>query len=328
MRIFDWHCDSIIDNVMFFDQTLAKNDGQVDLPRLQAGGAFVQLFALFGFHEPRGYKGHGDDPYQGKLYTPWEHVQLQYDVFCREMNAFSDKIALATCVSDILENEKMGKISALLSLEGGIPTEGKMERIDVLYDMGVRLITLTWNYETPFGFPNSKDPDIMSRGLKPFGIEAIERMNELGILIDVSHLSDGGFYDVAKYSKKPFIASHSCCRALCDHPRCMTDDMLKAIGDAGGVVGVNFYSYFLNEGCEYTSIDDVVRHARHIADKAGIEALAFGSDFDGIQGSILEFEDYAGMPRILQAMEKYFTPAQMQLICRENSMRIFRDVVG
>lgn len=328
MRIFDWHCDSIIDNVMYFDQTLEKNEGQIDLARLQAGGAFAQLFALFGFHEPRGYRGHADDPYQGKLYTPWEHVLLQYDVFCREMKNYADQIALATCTDDILKNEAEGKISALLSLEGTIPTEGKMERIDALYDMGVRLITLTWNHETPLAYPNSADADIMSKGLKPFGIEVVARMNQLGMLIDVSHLSDGGFYDVAKYSKKPFIASHSCCRALCNHPRCMTDDMLKKIGEAGGVVGVNFYSYFLNEGSAYTSIDDVVRHALHIADKAGIEALAFGTDFDGIQGSTLEFVDYAGMPRILQAMEKHFTAHQMDLICKENSMRIFREVVG
>ena len=108
----------------------------------------------------------------------------------------------------------------------------------------------------------------------------------------------------------------------------MTDDMLKVIGDAGGVVGVNFYSYFLNEGCQYTAIDDVVRHALHIADKAGVEALAFGSDFDGIQASILEFEDYAGMPRILQAMEQHFTSAQMDMICRGNSLRILADSVG
>ena len=108
----------------------------------------------------------------------------------------------------------------------------------------------------------------------------------------------------------------------------MTDDMLKTIGEAGGVVGVNFYSYFLNEGSAYTSIDDVVRHALHIADKAGIEALVFGTDFDGIQASTLEFTDYAGMPRILQAMEKHFTAREMDLICRGNSMRIFRDVVG
>ena len=328
MRIFDWHCDSIIDNVMFFDQTLGKNDGQVDLPRLQAGGALVQLFALFGFHEPRSYKGHADNPYEGTLYDPWEHVLLQYDVFQREMQAYADQIALAVCADDILKNEAAGKISALLSLEGGIPIDGKMDRIDALYEKGVRLITLTWNHETPFGYPNSADPEIMAKGLKPFGIEAIGHMNEKGILIDVSHLSDGGFYDVAKYSKKPFVASHSCCRALCDHPRCMTDDMLRVLGDAGGIVGVNFYSYFLNAGCEYTSINDVVRHALHIADKAGIEALAFGSDFDGIQGSILEFEDYAGMPRILQAMEKHFTPAQMDLICKDNSMRVFREVVG
>ena len=168
----------------------------------------------------------------------------------------------------------------------------------------------------------------MQKGLKPFGIDAVAHMNELGVLIDVSHLSDGGFYDVARYSEKPFIASHSCCRALCDHPRCLTDEMLHILGDAGGVCGVNFYSFFLKEGSRDTTIELVVRHMLHIRDTAGIDALCFGSDFDGIGGCTLEFRDYSGFPRILNAMERHFSGGEIEKICRGNALRILCDVVG
>lgn len=301
-------------------QSLERNDGQVDLERMRAAGALAQVFALFGQKEATAYRG--------KRYSPWEYVLLQYDVFCEQMKRFPNEIAAALCADDVLKNEAEGKISALLSLEGGIPIEGKMERIDALYDRGVRLITLTWNDESPFGYPNSRDDAVMQKGLKPFGIDAVAHMNELGVLIDVSHLSDGGFYDVARYSEKPFIASHSCCRALCDHPRCLTDEMLHILGDVGGVCGVNFYSFFLKEGSRDTTIELVVRHMLHIRDKAGIDALCFGSDFDGIGGCTLEFRDYAGFPRILNAMERHFSGGEIEKICRGNAMRILRDVVG
>ena len=320
MRIFDWHCDTILGNVMEHDQSLERNDGQVDLERMRAAGALAQVFALFGQKEAAAYRG--------KRYSPWEYVLLQHDVFCEQMKRFPNEIAPALCADDVLKNEAEGKISALLSLEGGIPIDGKMERIDALYVRGVRLITLTWNDESPFGYPNSRDDAVMQKELKPFGIDAVAHMNELGVLIDVSHLSDGGFYDVARYSEKPFIASHSCCRALCDHPRCLTDEMLHFLGDAGGVCGVNFYSFFLKEGNRDTTIELVVRHMLHIRDKAGIDALCFGSDFDGIGGCTLEFRDYAGFPRILNAMERHFSDGEIEKICRGNAMRILRDVVG
>ena len=320
MRIIDWHCDTILGNVMEHDQTLERNDGQVDLERMREGGALAQVFALFGQKETVEFKG--------KRYSPWEHVLLQYDVFCEQMKRFPNEIAPALCADDILKNEAEGKISALLSLEGAIPIEGKTERIDALYEHGVRLITLTWNDESPFGYPNSRNNAVMQKGLKPFGIDAVAHMNEMGILIDVSHLSDGGFYDVAKYSRKPFIASHSCCRALCDHPRCLTDEMLRILGNAGGVCGVNFYSFFLKEGSAQTTINLVVRHMLHVRDKAGIDALCFGSDFDGIGGCTLEFRDYAGFLLILKALERHFSTGEIEKICCGNAMRILRDVVG
>src|SRR5699024_7042079 len=111
-----------------------------------------------------------------------------------------------------------------------------LRRLHEFYDAGVRLITLTWNYENAAGYPNSRDSSVMRKGLKPFGKVLIEEMNDLGMIIDVSHLSDGGFWDVARRSKKPFIASHSNARAVTSHPRNLTDEMIRAIAEKGGVI--------------------------------------------------------------------------------------------
>lgn len=178
------------------------------------------------------------------------------------------------------------------------------------------------------GFPNSADPvEHRSRGLKAFGFEAIEKMNELGIIIDVSHLSEAGFYDVAAHSRKPFAASHSGCRALNDHPRNLTDAQLRSLAEAGGVVGINFYDEFIGTREGYTSIDDVVRHILHVHQIAGIDSIAFGSDFDGIT-SELEFGNYAGFPQILSALEKHFTEDEIDRIAGENFLRVFAEQDG
>ena len=121
-----------------------------------------------------------------------------------------------------------------------------MNRLHTLYQEGVRLVTLLWNEENCIGSPNSKDRKIMQKGLKPFGFEVVEQMNSLGMLIDVSHLSDGGFWDVLSTSSKPIVASHSNARALCEHPRNLSDDMIRALAEKGGVIGLNFYPYFVN----------------------------------------------------------------------------------
>lgn len=321
--IFDWHCDTILNAVMEFGEPLKKNRGQIDLEKLRAGGALAQDFALFVFE-------HSQEA-NGETLSPYDSTLRQLEVFEREISANADTIALARCASDIEKNAVEGKISALLSLEGGIPAGSGFETVEFFYARGARLITLTWNNETPFGFPNSRDSTIMQKGLKPFGLEAVSRMCDMGMIPDVSHLSDGGFWDVARICQgkgKPFVASHSCCRALCPHPRCLTDEMLKALGDAGGVCGINFYSHFLTENSSYTSIDAVVRHMCRIRDKAGLDALAFGSDFDGIQDSTLEFGDYSGMGQILRALEPHFTLAEIDRISNGNSMRVIRDALG
>ena len=319
MRFVDLHCDTMGECIARSGGAVAlrRNNGHIDMEKLQKGGALAQFFAIF-------IPTHAEAEKAGLKMTPSEYFNFVYAAYLREMEANADAIAPAMNCGDILRNQQKGLISSVLTIEDGVPIDGRLERIDEFYQKGVRLITLTWNYENSLAYPNSRDSQKMQLGLKPFGIEAVRRMNELGILIDVSHLSDGGFYDVARYSEKPFVASHSCARALCNHPRCMTDDMLRVLGEKGGICGLNFCAAFLRENSNDTTIADIVLHARHIAKVAGIDAVALGSDFDGI-GSNLEFKDYTGMPLIADALGKHFTAAEVDKICSGNALRVIRE---
>ena len=214
----------------------------------------------------------------------------------------------------------------MLTVEDGACLDGELSRLQTMFDLGVRLITLTWNYENCLGFPNSPDPALHARGLKDFGLETLAEMDRLGILVDVSHLSEGGFWDVVRENKKPFVASHSCARALCDHSRNLTDEQLRALGDCGGVCGVNFYSQFLRAGAEHTANEDILRHMAHIADHAGMEAVALGSDFDGISCT-LEMENYSGLAHLAELIADRFGSANAEKICCQNALRLFRDVM-
>ena len=318
MNIIDLHCDTLI---KLHEQGCGLEDvqGHIDLDALRRGGALVQCFAV--------YTPTHEQVHKHKITTgPWEYFNTAADIFDREMEKHKELIRPVRCAADIKENMDAGRISAMLTLEDGVCIDGRMERVQQLYDRGVRMIALTWNYENSIGFPNSADPELHALGLKPFGFEVVERMGELGMIVDVSHLSEGGFYDVAEAVKGPFAASHSCARALCGHSRNLTDRQLRVLGDHGGVCGVNFYSSFLT-GTDFTAIDDILRHMEYIADKAGIEAVALGSDFDGIDCG-LEFGGYAGMPRLVDAIAARFGSGNADRICYENALRVMRDVIG
>lgn len=321
MRFIDTHCDTMGECIARSEGkvTLQNNPGHINMEKLIKGGAMAEFFAIF-------IPTHDSGAGKGVTLPPYDYFQFVYKAYRKELEANKDVLAPACNYDDIMANKAAGKVSSVLTVEDGVPLEGKMERLEEFYQKGVRLISFTWNYENSLGFPNSKDPEIMNRGLKQFGLDCIERMNEMGMLVDVSHLSDGGFWDVVKHSKKPFIASHSCCRALCNHTRNLTDEMLHALGEKGGVVGINFASQFLNEGAEYTDIQSVVRHMLHIRDKAGLDALGFGSDFDGIT-STLEFKDYTGLPLIVDALKPHFTDDEIDKICSGNMLRLIRDTL-
>ena len=243
-----------------------------------------------------------------------------------ELAKCSSSIAITHNYDELITNRDNGKMSAILTVEEGGILHNKMEYLEELYRQGIRLITLTWNYENCIGYPNSREPERMKQGLKPFGIEVVRRMNELGMLIDVSHLSDGGFWDVVQYSTKPFVASHSNARTLCPHPRNLTDEMIRALAEKGGVAGVNFYPYFLRENGKATVVD-IANHAWHLYQIGGEDVVAIGTDFDGFDEGELNITHIGDMHRVYDAMvQRGFTPRQMDKILNGNILRVLQDM--
>ena len=314
----DLHCDTLL-TLRQEHCGLENAPGHINLKKLQQGGALLQCLAIF-------IPDHEDAVKYGITESPWEFFNSQYALCCREMERFPEAIRPARSMADIRRNGEAGVISALLTVEDGACVEGKPERLQTMYDLGVRLLTLTWNYVNCFGHPNSPDPALHRLELTEFGREAVQEMNRLGMVVDVSHLSEGGFWDVARESKKPFLASHSCARALCDHSRNLTDEQLRALGDAGGICGVNFYSRFLKPGGEHTENADILRHMAHIADKAGLETVALGSDFDGFDCT-LEMKDYSGLAGLAEQIADRFGADAADRICRDNALRFFADTM-
>ena len=315
MRIIDMHCDTLIEGWRKPERSFYDGDTSINLKLLKENGSLLQFFAMYLSRN------------EMKTMDSYDILKGIYGYYQTQMEKYSDIIKPVYSAQDVMENEKKGLLSSLLTVEDGVFIDGKIERVQEVYDMGVRLITLMWNFENSVGFPCSDEPEAHLKGLKPFGIEVVEKMNELGIIIDVSHMSEGGFYDVARYSKKPFVASHSCARALCNHRRNLTDDQLKTLGNAGGIAGVNFECSFLKEGSNCATYDQIIEHLLYMKDKAGIDAVGFGSDFDGIEDNG-ELVNYSGFKTLLERMEGKFTYDEIDKICRGNALRVIKDAIG
>jgi len=306
MKLFDLHCDTI-SKCEEEKKKLKRNDLHVDLEKMKKADSFAQCFAIYIDQKKC-------DEMQLTAYEKYKRI-LKY--FQAELSENKDQIVQVSGSCELESNFQMGKISAILTVEGGEILGENLDILDEVYSDGVRLMTLTWNYENAIGYPHGS-----SQGLKVFGFEVVEKMNDLGMLIDISHLSDKGFYDVLSASKKPVIATHSCARSICCHTRNMNDEMLWALGENGGVVGLNFFRNFLINSAEKSSLDMVLQHAKHIVNCAGIDALALGSDFDGIDGEI-EWKDYSGMQMVADTLSTYFKEKELEKICYKNACRIF-----
>lgn len=323
MKFVDMHCDTLMQ--AHFSKTPSLSElpkAMVDVKRMKEGGALAQFFAIFlppvGAEKMLGL----DKPIVDE-----EYIADLAQIFNQTMKDCADVIAPARNLNDILANEKNGKMSGILAIEDGRSVLGKLENIDRYYDMGVRYISLTWNHENCFGFPNSKDPEIMAKGLTPFGKEAVSYMFEKGILVDVSHLSDGGFKDVAALATKPFVATHSNLRSLSPHQRNLTDDMFKTLASKGGVAGINFGPEFLNADvtCKDSTVDLMSQHIRKMISIGGEEAVALGSDFDGIGGN-LEINEISKMHLLFDRLAKDgLSQETIEKIAYKNVLRVIGE---
>ena len=319
MNLIDMHCDTLFLMGREEGQGLRKNSLCVDLEKMQQAGSMAQFFACFVNMKRFENNGGIDSAYQ--------HVLQMIERGKREFHDNANLISLATSFDELKKNCEAGKMSAFLTVEEGGILSSDMKRLEKLYNEGIRLITLLWNGENCIGYPNSRDVEIMKMGLKPFGIEVVERMNELGMIVDVSHLSDGGFWDVIKYSKKPVVASHSNARSLCPHPRNLTDEMIKALANKGGVSGINFYPIFLN-GSTKSDIDDLIRHIEHMHHVGGEDFVAMGTDFDGFDDGTSCIKDIGQMDLLYDALKKRkFNDSQIEKFWYKNASRVMREVL-
>lgn len=311
--ILDFHCDTASE--ILDGRTLYDNNGMLSIKKMQEGGVSCQFFAIYV--KMSNYATVTD------AYNQYHTI---YNNFIKELKENEKHITLAHNAKEIVSAKNEGKIAAVLTIEEGAIVDGKLERLEEFHKMGVRLLTVSWNFENCIGFPNSTDPELMKKGLKPFGHDVIRRMQELGIIVDVSHLSDGGFWDVVKLSKKPFVASHSNARSLCKHPRNLTDEMIKALADSGGVTGINFVCKFLSADEEGT-ISQMVDHIKHIHKVGGIDVLALGSDYDGTV-KISELGSCANYQKLMEAISKAgYSDDDIEKICWKNAMRVVEQVL-
>ena len=320
-NVVDMHCDTV--SALWQSRragtplSLRENELDVDLVKMRRGGYLVQNFAMFVL------LGREDDP----LVNVLELI----DEYSRQLAANGDWIAPVYSYADIEKNARAGKLSALMTVEEGGVCKGNAQVLRCLYRLGVRMMTLTWNFENELGYPHTivtrEDYDPARRyGLKPAGIEFVREMDRLGMIVDVSHLSDGGFWDVASHCEGPFVASHSNARAVCAHSRNLTDEQIRALADKGGVMGLNFCDAFLSDDGPGT-VDGMLRHIRHIRNVGGIGVIGLGSDFDGIDVKP-EIRNASLMPLLAQGMERGgFTAGEIEAVFSENVLRVYREVL-
>ena len=400
MKVIDMHCDTLGGLLSRKEAgnpaSLRRNEFHVDLERMKESHYLVQNFAMFVPLRP------AEDP--------WERMLAMYRIYQEEMERNRDMIAPVLAFSDIARNEAAGKLSALLTVEEGAVCKGQVEKLRELHQMGVRMITLTWNFVNEIGHPNfneglkekmkaametwksleegkvqQEQPHLVQQGqphmeqqgqphmaqqgqphmaqqeqprqdewetarlaaqaaydaymhtpnltggLTEKGKELVAEMENLGIIPDVSHLSDAGFYNVLAVTKKPFVASHSDARAVCPNVRNMTDDMIAKLSERGGVMGLNFCADFLEEkplGEENPgTVAAVVRHAKHIVNVGGIDVLGLGSDYDGIP-THRELPGAQSMGRLWDAFhDAGFSEGELDKIFYGNVLRVYKDTL-
>lgn len=319
MYTIDLHCDTIDKLATPWHRgNILKNPYHVDLTRLERADTLVQGFSTFFFS--------GHFPKAVREERSYERAKNHIGVFQECVYQAGGRLFPIESFQDIEYCKKEHKVGGLLTMEDAVPLGSDLRRVEEFYNYGIRLITLTWNYENALGYPNSKNGDVMKKGLKPFGIQVVEEMNRLGMLVDVSHLSDGGFWDVLAHSRKPVIASHSNARAVTAHSRNLTDEMIRAIADQGGVIGLNLCPKFLSEH-GISSISNMLRHIHHIYQVGGEDVLALGTDLDGITGKLQlsapdELKDLAGSLRRHKMPERI-----LEKMWYQNALRVMKEVL-
>lgn len=316
--MYDSHVDTPSELLRLRDISIDNKDGQVDFPKLRRGRVDGSFFAL---------------------YTPAELSQEQAAARALQMiSAVNDVIdasagmAALTCTpAQAALNKEKGVFSIFVGMENGSPIGESLSLLRQFYRLGTRYVTLTHNGDNAIA--DSAAQGKTWGGLSPFGREVVAQMNRLGMMVDLSHASDETFYDCVRLSKAPVVATHSCCRSLCSHRRNLTDDMLRALADVDGYVGINFYPYFLSdsytgEGSPVPGVKEIVDHIDHAVEICGISHVGIGSDYDGIEVTPDGLEDVSKMPLVFEEMRRRgYSDEQINLVSGANLMAVLDRVI-
>ena len=349
--VMDTHCDVTpkLQRDWKFDEE--HKDGAVDLPRMKRGGLNAMFFSIFMPGTVTGPKAVNDSI---------ERIAAVHKLAAD----MPDKVMLCTTAADVRRAHKEGKIAALMGMEGGHMINNSLPVLRMYAALGVRYLTLTHSVNTDWGDSSTDTPK--HNGLTEFGKDVVRELNRLGVMVDISHVSDKTFYDALEVSRAPLIASHSSCRALSDHPRNMTDEMLKALAAKGGVVQINYLDGFIDQSlADYNkkrqalmkdlekqipgtdreamlkrrdeatkqlgpapkvSWERIVDHIDHAVKLIGADHVGLGSDFDG--GSMpAGMEDCSQLPKITEALlQKGYSEADIRKILGENTLRLMAEV--
>ena len=307
MRIFDGHCDTIL-RCYRKGAGIGKNEGHLDLERMEALGRCAQFFALFWS------AGSREKP-------PTQAFREEYAVFCRELERNSDRVVQCRTAEELGAAWAAGKQAAFLSVEGAELLGCDLAVLEEAHAMGVRAVNLTWNYENALAGSNAQSPE---KGLSTEGKIFVKRMQELGMLVDVSHLSDPGFWDVIELADKPIFASHSNARAICPHPRNLTDEQFSAIIKNGGVAGLNMCDEFVGEA---PTIDTLIAHIEHWFGLGGEKHVSLGGDWDGISAMPRGMTGYQDLELLANRLLRMnYSQERVDGIFYSNLLRVVREV--
>ncbi|NIK68906.1 dipeptidase [Paenibacillus sp. BK033] len=301
--IADFHCDVLSKLLAHPNLTFQESEpGLLDVTyeRLKESGAVLQTFAVY---------------IPEKLNGSIEPILECIDHFYEKVLACPDMMLIRS-QSDLAESLAAGKIGALLSLEGVDGLQGSMPILRLLYRLGVRAAGLTWNHAN---WAADGVMEARGGGLTAKGKDFVAECDKLGILVDVSHLSEKAFWDVADLAAKTIIASHSNAKALLNHPRNLTDDQIKAIIALQGLVGITYVPWFVAEG-EKTTVDDVLRHIDHVGGLGGERHIMLGSDFDGIDKYVNGLTHPGEVYRLREALLKNYSEEQTKRFLSGNAL--------
>ena len=312
MKYVDLHCDTLTECAKL-GSDLSSCPLQTSLEKLKKSGCKAQCFAIY----TQGYGAANDFS---------RYLQYYFDMLEKHKNA----VLQIKCGADFLRAEESGKLGSILTVENLGFIGEDLSKLKTLKEAGVKMASLVWNYENSLGFPNlifkNDYPQFElreNRGLKPLGRETVEALDELGILIDISHLSDGGALDILQNRKTPIVASHSNAAEVYNVSRNLTDGLIKKIADCGGVIGVNFCKDFLGKGATFAL---VLEHIKHIIKVGGEDVIALGSDFDGIPAPP-DMPDCTYYPAIFDYLLKGGIAAGvLEKLTHANAERVFKNV--